>query len=96
MWVNFLSPQWIIPRKAAKLIDLWPFTWDVKNLSSFEKEIVPISLNPYFLEAPSYVTRMQTAEIKHLAFCYFLGDVATYIVGLSSQNDLLTTPLFPY
>ena len=25
--------------------------WGVKNLSSFVKEIVPISLNPYFFEA---------------------------------------------
>jgi len=34
-----------------------PEGWDVKNLSLFEKEIVPISLNPYFLEAP-LVARM--------------------------------------
>jgi len=28
---------------------------------------------------------MQTAEIKHLAFLYFLGDVAKNIVGLSNN-----------
>jgi len=33
----------------------------------------------------SYVTRMQTAEIKHLAFCYFLGDVVMKIVGLGNS-----------
>jgi len=32
---------------------------------------------------------MQTAEIKHLAFCYFLGDVATYIVGIRTNREVV-------
>ena len=31
---------------------------------------------------------MQTAEINHLAFCYFLRDVVMNIVGL--RNEKLT------
>jgi len=47
----------------------------------------------YMKQNSSYVTRMQIAEIKHLAFCYFLRDVVSYIVGLGRIRKL--KPSYP-